>query len=246
MIKPSWRASFLISLLSRRSRLATSRSCTSMAQLVYFILRPCAISSWARAHSKWLLPAPGFPNRSKFSWRSRKLPSTSAFSCRPALTGKRFRVEVCHRLLPRQTRLAQQCGDAVPPSSLALPLCQLQQVLLVAECLFLGLVRGLLEALAHRRQMQLFQVLHQRRSDLRGRAHGSTSCALNRSKTRRSTAATCTSRTVVLYSAPSMASIPAALICSSPGPNRTSSAASTLTSLSLAANSRIFRYCLLP
>src|SRR5664280_2982211 len=90
MIKPSWRASFLISLLSRRSRLATSRSCTSMAQLVYFILRPCAISSWARAHSKWLLPAPGFPNRSKFSWRSRKLPSPSAFSCRPALTGKRF------------------------------------------------------------------------------------------------------------------------------------------------------------
>src|ERR1035438_8107504 len=207
MIKPSWRASFLISLLSRRSRLATSRSCTSMAQLVYFILRPCAISSWARAHSKWLLPAPGFPNRSKFSWRSRKLPSSLA----------------------------------------PLPLCQLQQVLLVAECLFLGLVRGLLEALAHRRQMQLFQVLHQRRSDLRGRAHGSTSCALNNwSKMRRSTAATCTSRTVVLYSAPSMASIPAALICSSPGPNRTSSAASTLTSLSLAANSRIFRYSLLP
>ena len=33
----------------------------------------------------------GFPNRSRFSWRSRKLPSTSAFSCRPALTGKRFR-----------------------------------------------------------------------------------------------------------------------------------------------------------
>src|ERR1035437_6749336 len=77
MIKPSWRASFLISLLSRRSRLATSRSCTSMAQLVYFILRPCAISSWARAHSKWLLPAPGFPNSSSFSLLSKKLPSNS-------------------------------------------------------------------------------------------------------------------------------------------------------------------------
>src|ERR1039457_542256 len=163
------------------------------------------------------------------------------------LDGQAFQVEVNHRLFLRQCRLTQQGCDAVSPPGLALSLRQLQQVLLVTECLFLCLLRSLLEALTHCGQMQLFQVRHQRSSDLRGRAHCCTSVSVNNwSKTLRSTAVTCTSRTATAWSASSMASILSTLICSTPDSSSTRNAASTLTSLFLADNSKIFRYCLLP
>src|ERR1700745_3187071 len=91
MMRPSYFASFLISLPNRRSRFAASRSCTSSGQVAYLIFLPrIAISSCAIAQSRWLFPAPGFPKISRFSLRSRNPPSNNTFICRLTFTGNRL------------------------------------------------------------------------------------------------------------------------------------------------------------
>ena len=45
------------------------------------------------AVSRWLFPDPGFPNTKTFSFRSRKLPSSSVRNCRAAFAGKPLQIE---------------------------------------------------------------------------------------------------------------------------------------------------------
>src|ERR1035441_7045507 len=167
MIKPSYRPSRLISRLSRRSRLAANKSCISSAHLVKCILRSRATtSSWASAVRRWLFPDPGFPKTKTFSFRSRKLPSSSVRNCRIAFAGNRFEIESLQRLLQRQRRVFQQPLHPALPPLLAFPRDHFQQILLIAQRLSFCPPRRVFVALPHRRQVQILELLNQRRADV--------------------------------------------------------------------------------
>src|SRR5260370_42568723 len=91
MIRPSNAFSRFNTLLSFKSRLATSSSCTNKLHLQKNTLRPARISSCPNAESKCVFPEPQRPKTKRFSRRSRNEPSNSVRTCRATFNGRRFR-----------------------------------------------------------------------------------------------------------------------------------------------------------
>src|SRR5207302_2888236 len=95
MISASKPFSCFNTLVSFRSRLATSSSCTSKLHLHNSTLRPARrINSCPKAHSPCVFPEPVAPKTSTFSRRSRKVPSRSVWKWRATFGGRRFRSNV--------------------------------------------------------------------------------------------------------------------------------------------------------
>src|ERR1035441_6090905 len=121
----------------------------------------------------------------------------AAVQQRPELSG-RFRrqpleIESLQRLLQRQGRVFQQPLHPALPPLLAFPRDHFQQILLIAQRLSFCPPRRVFVALPHRRQVQILELLNQRRADVSGRTHCRTPISVhNWSKPARSTGATST------------------------------------------------------
>src|ERR1019366_3410101 len=142
------------------------------------------------------LPRPRIPENQNVLFPVQK----AAVQQRPELPG-RFRrrpleIESLLRLLQRQPRVFQQPLHPALPPLLAFPRDHFQQILLIAQRLSFGPPRRVFVALPHRRQVQILELLNQRRADVSGGAHCRTPISVhNWSKPARATRAPSTNVT---------------------------------------------------